>query len=120
MFCQSCGAQVTGLFCTKCGARAGQVAQPPSSASATPAEQYSPSSPPPRYEALTPSAKSGSGLKILLGVLVILAPGSPAIPVAATTLPRHSSEVSMKPPQRKKELKRALKPGIPKPILRIP
>ena len=68
MFCESCGAQVEGVFCSKCGARAGQPA--------------SPSAPTPQYvQPLAPAAKSGSGLKILfvvlgvLGVLGVLAIG---------------------------------------------
>src|ERR1700722_10572730 len=63
MFCQSCGPQMTGAFCTRCGARATQ-AGPPSV----------PPPPPPQYvQPLPPAAKSGSGLKILLVVLVLLA-----------------------------------------------
>ena len=74
MFCQSCGAQVTGAFCTKCGARAGQPSPP-----STPLPAYTPPPPPPPYappspyaQPLPPAAKSGSGLKILLVVLGIL------------------------------------------------
>jgi len=58
MFCQSCGAQVTGAFCTKCGAPAG--APPP------------PSLPPQYAQPLPPAAKSGAGLKILFVVLAIV------------------------------------------------
>lgn len=65
MFCQSCGAQVAGAFCTKCGARASQ-ASPPSA----PPPAYTP---PPQYaQSLPPAAKSVSGLKILFVVLGIL------------------------------------------------
>ncbi len=37
MFCQSCGAQVSGSFCAKCGARASQPSPPPA-----PAPSYTP------------------------------------------------------------------------------
>jgi hypothetical protein len=88
MFCQSCGAQMTGAFCTKCGARA---AQPPSAPPPSPAPppSYNPEpppynpAPPPAYQPppqaysapqpLPPAAKSGSGLKILLIVLAVFA-----------------------------------------------
>ena len=71
MFCQSCGAQVTGAFCTKCGARANQAPPPPPSAQ-PPA--YTPPPPPPQqYSQPLPPAKSGSGIKILFVVLGILA-----------------------------------------------
>jgi hypothetical protein len=70
MFCQSCGAQLAGAFCTKCGARSSQ-APPPS--------PYAPPAPPPQYvtpsryaHSLPPGGKSGAGLKILVVVLVIL------------------------------------------------
>jgi len=72
MFCQSCGAQVAGAFCTKCGARASQPSPPsaPPSAYTPPPPQYVP---PPQYaQPLPPTAKSGSGLKILFVVLGIL------------------------------------------------
>jgi hypothetical protein len=77
MFCQSCGAQLTGAFCTKCGMPAGQP--PPPSA---PSSDYTPQPPPPQYAAPTPyaqpvppAAKSGLWVKILfivLGLFVLL------------------------------------------------
>src|ERR1039458_2727531 len=68
MFCQSCGAQVAGAFCTKCGERASQP-----SPAYTPPPPPPPYAPPPRYaQPLPPAAKSGSGLKILFVVLGIL------------------------------------------------
>ena len=74
MFCESCGAQVTGAFCTKCGARARQP--PPPSA---PPSTYTPPLASPQYAApsqnvlpLPPAAKSGSRSKILFVVLGIL------------------------------------------------
>jgi hypothetical protein len=82
MFCQSCGAQTTGAFCTKCGARASQAPQPAATPPPPPPppvqQQYTPPPPPPQYappqysQPLPQAAKSGSGLKILLVVLVIL------------------------------------------------
>jgi hypothetical protein len=74
MFCQSCGAQVTGAFCTKCGARASQPSAPSAPPSAytplPPSPQYAP---PPQYaQPLPPAAKSGAELKILIVVLGIL------------------------------------------------
>jgi hypothetical protein len=74
MFCQSCGAQVTGSFCTKCGARASQASAPPPLSvpppPPPPVQQYAPPPPPPQYaQPLAPAAKSGSGLKILFVVL---------------------------------------------------
>jgi hypothetical protein len=74
MFCESCGAQVTGAFCTRCGARTSQPSSPsaPRSAHAPPPPppQYAP---PPRYaQPLPPAAKSGGRLKILFAVLGIL------------------------------------------------
>src|ERR1035441_2897099 len=80
MFCQSCGAQVTGAFCTKCGARASQPPQPPSATPPPyappppppPQMQYAP--PPPKYaQPLPPASKSGAGIKILFVVLGIMA-----------------------------------------------
>jgi hypothetical protein len=74
MFCENCGTQVTGAFCTKCGARARQPSAPsapPSAYTPTPASPQD--APPPQYpEPLPPIAKSGAGLKILFVVLVIL------------------------------------------------
>jgi hypothetical protein len=73
MFCESCGAQVTGAFCTKCGARASQPSAPsapPSAYSPPPASPQD--APPPQYAQPLPGAKSGAGLKILFVVLVIL------------------------------------------------
>ena len=68
MFCQSCGAQVAGAFCTKCGARASQP-----SPAYTPPPPPPPYAPPPQYaQPLPPAAKSGPGLKILFVVLGIL------------------------------------------------
>jgi hypothetical protein len=80
MFCQSCGSQMTGAFCTKCGARANQAAPPAAPPPPPPVQQFAaPLPPPPQYapppqyvQPLPPAAKSGSGLKILLVVLVIL------------------------------------------------
>ena len=70
MFCESCGAQVTGSFCTKCGARASQPSPPSAHPSAYTPPQFAP---PPHYaRPLPPAAKSGSGLKILFVVLGIL------------------------------------------------
>jgi len=68
MFCTSCGAEVTGAFCTRCGARA---SQPPSPAAPPPTpieyvQQPQVVPPPP------PAAKSGGGLKILIAVLATL------------------------------------------------
>ena len=89
MFCQSCGAQMSGAFCTKCGARAAQSgapAQPPTQPPPPqPQPQYTPpppqyTPPPPQYnpppqayssQPLPPASK-GSGLKILIVVLVVL------------------------------------------------
>ena len=69
MFCQSCGAQVSGAFCTKCGAPAGQAPSPPQP---PPPPQYTPA--PPQYsQPLPPAAKSGAGLKILFVVLGVIA-----------------------------------------------
>lgn len=84
MFCQSCGAEVTGAFCTKCGARAAQSPPPvqpggPPPAYSAPPPQYAPpppqyAPPPPQYSPpLPPPATSGSGLKILFIVLGVLA-----------------------------------------------
>lgn len=61
MFCQTCGAQMSGSFCTSCGARASvgsgaSVSPPPLSAG------------PP----LAPAAKTGAGMKILFVVLGLL------------------------------------------------
>ena len=77
MFCQSCGAQVSGAFCTKCGAPAGQPSHALSAHHEPPPaiQQYAPA-----YlrslrsiaQPLTP-AKSGSGLKILFVMLAGLA-----------------------------------------------
>jgi hypothetical protein len=67
MFCQSCGAQIAGAFCAKCGARASQ----PSPLSAAP-PAYAPPPPPQYAQPLPPASKSGSGLKILFVVLGIL------------------------------------------------
>ena len=58
MFCQKCGAQLTGTFCTQCGAAAAQTEPPMQSA---PAPQLHP-----------PSATSRSGGKILFVVLAVL------------------------------------------------
>src|ERR1017187_5116507 len=71
MFCQSCGAQVAGAFCAKCGARSSQPSPPPASPPAyTPSPPPPPYAPPPQYaQPLPPAAKSGSGLKILFVVL---------------------------------------------------
>jgi len=68
MFCSSCGAELTGAFCTRCGAPASQ----PPSPSAPP--------PPPAHYAQQPqyvqpphsAAKSGGGWKILIAVLATL------------------------------------------------
>ncbi len=76
MFCQSCGAQVTGAFCTKCGARVDQA--PPLASAVPPA--YAPPPPPPQMQyappqysqPLPPAAKTGAGIKILFVVLAIL------------------------------------------------
>lgn len=88
MFCQSCGTQVAGAFCTKCGARAVQPQPvqsggPPTSYQSPqpPPQQDSPPAPPQRYalppqsygQPLPPPAKSGSGLKILFIVLGVIA-----------------------------------------------
>jgi hypothetical protein len=79
MFCQSCGSQVTGPFCTKCGARTGASPAAPAGAPQPssytppppPPPQYAP--PPPQYsQPLPPPSSSGSGLKILFVVLGIL------------------------------------------------
>ena len=74
MFCQSCGAQVAGAFCTKCGAPASQPSPP-----SAPPPAYTPPTPPPQdasppqyAQPLPPAAKSGAELKILFVVLVIL------------------------------------------------
>lgn len=74
MFCQSCGAQIAGAFCTQCGARANQPSPP-----AAPPPAHTPPPPPPQYapqaqyaQPLPPAAKSGAGLKILFVVLGIL------------------------------------------------
>ena len=74
MFCESCGAQVTAAFCTKCGARASQPPPPSAPPSAyTPPPASPQDAPPPQYaQPLPPAAKSGAGLKILFVVLVIL------------------------------------------------
>jgi len=74
MFCESCGAQVTGAFCTKCGARTSQPSAPSAPPSAyTPPHAFPHDAPPPQYaQPLPPAAKSGAGLKILFVVLVIL------------------------------------------------
>jgi len=71
MFCQSCGAQVAGAFCAKCGARASQPSPPSAPPPAyTPPPQAPQYAPPPQYaQSQPPAAKSGSGLKILLVVL---------------------------------------------------
>ncbi len=94
MFCQSCGSQVAGAFCTKCGARASQPAPPPPPPvqPGGPPPSYNPAPPPPpppqyappqqqyappqqQYapQPLPPPAKSGSGLKILFVVLGVFA-----------------------------------------------
>jgi hypothetical protein len=74
MFCQGCGAQVTGAFCTKCGARASQPSPPSASPSDYTPPPASPQyAPPSQYaQPLPPAAKSGSGSKILFVVLGIL------------------------------------------------
>ena len=58
MFCQNCGAQLTGSFCTQCATRVGQNQSPIQSALATQ----------PRSSAGT----SRSGLKILLIVVAVI------------------------------------------------
>jgi len=68
MFCSSCGAELRGAFCTRCGAPA---SQPPSPSAPPPppahyAQQPQYVQPPP------PAAKSGGGWKILIAVLAIL------------------------------------------------
>ena len=74
MFCESCGVQVTGAFCTNCGARTSQQSAPSAPPSAyTPPPASPQDAPPPQYaQPLPPAAKSGSGLKILFVVLGIL------------------------------------------------
>ena len=74
MFCESCGAQITGTFCTKCGARASLPSTPSAPPSAyTPPPASPQDAPPPQYAQPLPSAaKSGAGLKILFVVLGIL------------------------------------------------
>ena len=68
MFCSSCGAEVTGAFCTRCGARASRPPSP--SAPPPPPVQYAP---PAQYvQPPAAAAKSGGGLKILFAVLAIL------------------------------------------------
>ncbi len=69
MYCQSCGAQVTGAFCTKCGNRVSELPPPPP----TPPPAYSATPPPPPYsQPLPPPAKSGAGMKILFVALGIV------------------------------------------------
>jgi hypothetical protein len=73
MFCESCGAQLTGAFCTKCGARASQPSAPSAPASAyIPPLASPPDAAPTPYPQTLRAAKSGAGLKILFVVLVIL------------------------------------------------
>ena len=78
MFCQNCGAQLTGDFCTKCGTPAGQPsasAAAPSATAPSPSAYAAPASaaaPPPQSAApLAAATKSGSGLKIVLVLLGI-------------------------------------------------
>jgi zinc-ribbon domain len=95
-FCGKCGAPVseTQAFCNSCGARVADSTAPAASAPATPyqpiAEQSAYSAPPvqpygqpPRAyappAASAPPTKSGSGLKILLIVLGVLAIGAVAV-----------------------------------------
>jgi hypothetical protein len=74
MFCESCGVQVTGAFCTNCGARTSQQSAPsaPPSAYTPPPASPQDASPPQYAQPLPPAAKSGAELKILFVVLVIL------------------------------------------------
>ena len=69
MFCQSCGAPVTGAFCTKCGARANQ---PPAYTAPPPPPPPMPYAPPQYRQPLPPAVKTGAGLKILFVVLAVL------------------------------------------------
>src|SRR5580698_10399757 len=69
VFCQNCGAQMSGAFCNLCGAKASQApaAPPPPPQYAQPQQYAQPT--------LAPAAKGGSGLKILfvvLGIIVLL------------------------------------------------
>jgi len=68
MFCSNCGTELTGAFCTRCGARA---SEPPSPSAPPPAPL--PYAQPPQYvPPPPPAAKSGRGWKILIAVLAIL------------------------------------------------
>jgi len=77
MFCQSCGTQLTGAFCTKCGVPAGQPpppsVDPPAHAPPSPALQNAPQ---PSYaQSPPPAANSGLWVKILfivLGIFVLM------------------------------------------------
>ena len=68
MFCSSCGAEVTGAFCTRCGARASQ----PPSASAPPRPPVRSAQQPQYEQPPPPAAKSGGGWKILIAVLAVV------------------------------------------------
>lgn len=78
MFCRNCGAQVTGAFCTQCGARAIEPAPPVQSASqaeSRAAQLAAPVQAAPQLDSQPPpvAAKAGSGLlKVLFAVLGVV------------------------------------------------